>query len=154
MPRIRPGGPSTAVDPGAYVTQEEFDEQGPSGRELAYASTTGSFDPGASVIDVTGASVTFTVAGRPVIVEAQTPYSGHSVEAAGLTLYITDEANVVKAGAGVGSGGANQYGTLTVRERISTPGTYTRKLRSDATTAGGFLNIFSLGRIEMWAVES
>lgn len=92
-----------------------------------------------TVVDLTGLSVTFTVTDRPVYVWgwlARVAVDNFTGMAA--TARITDEANVTKAFGLLDFARANGIGSILVGfEKITTPGTYTRKLRLERTAGAG-----------------
>ena len=130
------GGVKWAAPSGTYVTQTEFDEQGPSGRELAVAESTVQQTGITSITDLTGMSITFTVGTRPVWVEVECPVVGLTTVGAAAILTISDGANVSKRSAAIYCAVANETKPVTVKERISTPGEYTRKVRLARSGAG------------------
>lgn len=112
-----------------YVSQDQFDEQGASGRELAYAESD-IYQTGISttLVLITGLEVSFTVAARPVYVEAYLPWSVASAAGASIYASIVDGAGTVAQAALATvstAGGAKQ---MFLRERISTPGEYVRRV--------------------------
>lgn len=120
-------GNPEGIDHDAFVTQDEFDEQGPSGRELAFASSTVSQTAIAgTAVDLTGLSVTFTVADRPVYVELDLPWVTASAATGTASAVIADGVGAVVR-YGSRSFAASQVHSMRVVERISTPGEYTRK---------------------------
>lgn len=106
------------------------------GVELDYEEKQTSQSSISTITDISGlASITFTVVDRPVLVRLTLPYVFHSTLNHPLIAYITDASNVSKAWS------VNPY-SITVEERITAPGTYTRKgrIRSSADVAGGGIN--------------
>lgn len=120
-------GDGTLIDLGEFVTREDFDDQGPSGRELGFASST-TYQSGVAgtAVDLTSLSITFTVLNRPVYVEVDLPYVQASAATGIGAAVIADGSNVVKRYT-FASFVASASMPMRVFERISTPGTYTRK---------------------------
>lgn len=122
-------GDGTLINLGEFVTKERFDEQGGSGREIAVAeSTTYQTGMTGAPTDITGLSITFTVIDRPVYVEAELPWVQCSAAAGAVVIVLADAANVDKRWSPK-LNVASELFALRVAERISTPGTYTRKVR-------------------------
>lgn len=120
--------PVVAEDLDSYVTQDDFVEQGPSGRELAYAESAAVQSGIATATDVTGlSSGSFVVGSRPVLVEVILPYVPVASAAANVILQITDAAGVVKRQSAVAPVASGAVVQMRCVERISTPGTYQRK---------------------------
>lgn len=130
------GGTTYRMVSGAWV-QSAMGVAQSGGRELAFAAASAAAS-GTTVFDVTGCTITFTVTNRPVYVTALVPLVTSSAANGAFTLTISDNANTETAAildvtsptAGNGSGGGNQ-----LLERISVPGTYTRKLRAQTGAA-------------------
>jgi hypothetical protein len=106
------------------------------GRELAYAESTAEQAGIAAATDVTGCSITFQVRARPVYVYGDIDFITSSAAVAGNAI-IADAANTVKANRFFQVTSAQNFG-LPGRavERITTPGTYTRKLRITKYSGG------------------
>jgi hypothetical protein len=109
------------------VTQATFDAQGASGRLLTDASS----DVYQSAIntvatDLTGLTITFTVGSRPVECRLFLPWVT-GTEVCGAAAQITDAAGTQKALSGTNFAAAGAPGNILVIEKITTPGTYTRK---------------------------
>lgn len=85
----------------------------------------------------TGASITFTVTTKDVHVLGLAKSTGHTVAGQAAILNLTDAANAIKDTAFHTSATANALGGIRVDEYISTPGTYTRKLRIQNASATG-----------------
>lgn len=132
-------GNPEGIDHGLFVRQDEFDEQGPSGRELAFASTTAQQSvASATHINITGLEITFTVGDRPVEVEGYTPWVSCTAAATG-GLAIRDGANADKQYAAIPIASSTTIGSGSVRERITTPGEYTRRLAIARSAGSGTL---------------
>jgi hypothetical protein len=97
----------------------------------------------AGYTDRTGLSVTFTVGAVPWVVEVREPFPYGTTAGVLPTLVIRDAANVVKAGAaGIVSSVASVSGlfggsAICAMERITTPGTYSRKASVTNASASG-----------------
>lgn len=102
---------------------------GASGKELASAESTTVQSGISTMTPITGLSITFTVGSRPVWVEGVTGYTYSGAGAVGGAIFITDGANAVKRQGGYSTDAANFGASPIARERISTPGTYTRLLQ-------------------------
>lgn len=118
-----------------------------SGRELAYAeSSTQQTSIGTSFVDLTGLSITFTVRSRPVMVESFHPAVLSTIGVASSALLaFRDESNVDKKWALQNLPTANAFYIMTNRERINTPGTYTRKASLGRNGGSGTLTHGSNG---------
>lgn len=91
-------------------------------------------------VDVTGLSVGFEVGDTPWIVEANIPYALAVTNSIAATLRITDAANTVKSAISMTLVAA-AAGSLRCEERITTPGTYTRKARVLRSNGSGTLTV-------------
>lgn len=111
-----------------FVSQTEFDEQGPSGRLLAEAVTSDyqSGIPNAAT-NINGLNINFTVGSRPVLVELYLPWVANSVADGGMLASIALLDGTATAFATMFSPIATGAQNILVRERITTPGTYDRK---------------------------
>lgn len=116
-----------------------------SGTELAFAANTSGTnstftDPPA---DLTGVTITFTVGSKPVYVESYAPLMNNGTNGSSSLWTVTDEANVEKSRdlftQPSGTGAKNRM----TRERISTPGTYTRKVRCSNNGTSGTVTVFT-----------
>ena len=107
----------------------------------------------AAEADVTGLSITFTVrAGKTVSVKGRLPLTQQVTSAGQQTLKLTDASNVAKDTTAQNVLAA-QWTSLEVEEVISTPGTYTRKLRLAATAGTVTIWAAATGRAYLRAVE-
>lgn len=140
---------TTPQESGAFVTKTEFDDQGPSGREIAYAESTVAQTGITTATDITGLVVTsFTVSTRPVVVEAFLPGIYGTTIGTGLQVFIADAANAVTAQAGFTCAVEYDVRPIIARERITTPGTYTRKVRAARNAGTGTVgNGFDLAAV-------
>lgn len=126
---------TTAGSPGTWIDASS------TGRELAYAeSNVAQTGITTTATDLTNLSITFTVTSRPVHVEVDTPIVFSSTSGTIFVLTITDENNVIKRSAVSMIAAANASITARVRERITTPGTYTRKARIVRSAGAGTVN--------------
>lgn len=105
------------------------------GLDLAYAELASDQSTITTEVDLTGGSITFTVANRPVYVELFLVSLQQQTNAGLVTVRITDAANTQKGAASFTVTTAGQFFGLRVLERIATPGTYTRKGRLNSTVA-------------------
>lgn len=96
---------------------------------LASATCTTSQTGISTATDITGLSITFTVGSRPVIVRATLPAYQPSDTTTGVNWVLTDASNTVTSSS-LGSSTAATYSSVSVEERFTTPGTYTRKVRA------------------------
>jgi hypothetical protein len=138
---------SVAAIRAGYVTQTTFDTQGASGRLLTEA-TSSSYQSGITntATDLNGLLITFTVASRPVLCRAFLPFVSVSVAGAAVFGQITDNAGTQIAVSAVTPGAAGGPAVLVIEERITTPGTYTRKVQILRYLASGTVsNNFSTG---------
>lgn len=123
------------------VTLEEYLAQGPSGRELASVqSAVVQAALGAGPTDITGLSITFTVGARPVWVHAYLPYVASNAATSMYNLSVTDAAGTVQEGVNT-TFAASVFLGVSVWERISTPGTYTRKVRAARVLGTGTITV-------------
>lgn len=130
------------------VTQATFDAQGPSGRELAVAESTVAQQNITAVTDLTGLSISFTVASRPVYVEVLLPWVNISSAAATGSASIADASNNPIRYTAFGESIQGYTFGVQIWERISTPGSYTRKVRIQRTGSTGVIaNNFDLATI-------
>lgn len=106
-------------------------------RAEAIASQTGI----TTAVDITGLSVTFTVGSTPWVVEGFVPYIVAATAVVTMALNIADAANTTIRSAAQTIGASGQAAHMRVEERISTPGTYTRKLRIARTGGTGTIGI-------------
>lgn len=126
------------------------------GEERAYASKSDSNFSAATgaVRDITGlSSITFDVAaGEVCYVRGHLPWNTHDTLAGILSASITDGADAIKSTAtsAAAYAASRNIGPLRPEERITTPGSYTRKLRVQTFSGNATLNasstiIISLG---------
>lgn len=141
-------GDLTELNVGGLVTQSQFDARGPSGRELDYASSTVSQSGIAgTATDLTGLSITFDVVNRPVYVELELPWVTASAAAGAASAIIADAAGVIKR-YGIRGFSASEAQTIRCIERITTPGTYTRKAQLQrASGTATFANNFDIAQV-------
>lgn len=123
------GAAASALSSAADYTDQEILENGSSGRELDSAESDAVQTGITTVTDLTGLSITFTVGARPVWVTLDLPYVLVTAAGAIAQAQITDAAGTVARAASFRAAIVNHSGGVRVRERIATPGTYTRKAR-------------------------
>lgn len=106
-----------------------------SGREMGYASTTAQqTNATTSQTNFTGLEITFTVVSRPVLVEGYLSWvTGSAASTCGLALRDGSDTNLYFAAIPLAA--TTTIGSGIVRERLTTPGTYTRRM-SFARSAG------------------
>ena len=100
-----------------------------------------------TAVDLTGLSITFTVTTRPVLVEVHLPWLTTSAATTNAWVSITDEANAVKSTASASLAVASAIASITVQERITAPGTYTRKVRLQKSGTGNVGNGFNAATV-------
>ena len=99
-----------------------------SGRELDVAESTTAQSGITTATDLTGLSIDFTVGSRPVVVRLHLPYVLASAAGTLPGAQITDAAGTATRLGGCTISTANTGPQqITVEERITTPGSYTRK---------------------------
>ena len=120
-----------------FVSETEFAEQGPSGRLLDEAESTVAQTGITALVDLTGLTITFNVGTRPVLVTLELPWV--TITAAGISAFavIADAANVTKRICGSSPQLATAPQGVSLSERITVPGTYTRKARLQRYGASG-----------------
>lgn len=126
---------------------------GPRG-ELARASSTTTQSGISAATDLTGLSITFTVNARTVKVKGYIPAYQPSDTATGCNILIADGSNTVTA-SGTGPSTGATYAQCVAEERITTPGTYTRKLRAGRLGTGTIATVLggTVGPAFIEAVE-
>lgn len=140
------GGQRWVVDAGQWA------KRGPAvlargGAELARTVYAGASETHTQQADLTGASITFTVTDRPVDVEAWVPVASNATAGQEILLQITDPANAEKARGAQSSSIAAKPLSLRAVERITVPGTYTRKMRigNNQVSGGGVVTVYGTG---------
>jgi hypothetical protein len=91
--------------------------------------------------DITNLSVTFTVGATPWVVEGFIPYIVAAANLVTAALNIADAANTTMRSSAQSIPASGQAAHMRAEERISTPGTYTRKLRIARTGGTGTIGI-------------
>lgn len=111
-------------------------------KELAYASGTAAQSGITTVTDITGLTITFTVGQFAVEVELFVPYVLSATAAVNGDVQIADNANAVTAYGLISMYASGAY-TAPGRavERITTPGTYTRKGRIERLSGTGTISV-------------
>jgi hypothetical protein len=124
---------TVAGTPGTWVDASS------SGRELDYASNTISQTSASTAfVNITGLEIDFTVASRPVYVIAESPWTtGTAASAVGYS--IRDGSNVDIRLGGAPIAGTTSVGSITMSERITTPGNYTRRFAFARSAGTGTL---------------
>lgn len=122
------GGAWVQVAPGVLDT---------GGRELGYAEATAN-QTFTTVADVTGLSITITVASRPIMVEIWVGGVQNSIANSGVTLLLTDSANtILSRGDTVCPVAASNFGPMIVKKRLApAAGNVTYKARAQLLTSG------------------
>lgn len=123
-----------------------------SGRELGYAErTTNLTGIAATVVDVTGLSVTFTPSARPVIVEFGCASAKSDTAGAGVAAFIADSANTEQTRSQMRNTGVSEEQTLYCRRRLAlTAGVaVTFKVRA-VNLFGGLGTLFAATAYPMW----
>lgn len=107
------------------------------GRELGYAEAT-STQTFTTVADVTGVTITITVASRPIMVEIWVGGVQNSIANSGVTLLLTDSANtILSRGDTVCPVAAANFGPMIVKKRLApSAGSVTYKARAQLLTSG------------------
>jgi hypothetical protein len=119
------------------ITAEKFYEEGSSGRELAYAETSIAQGGITSIVDVLGLSIDFVVDERPVMVEIYSPVVYADAANTNVLVAICDEAGTIKQQSGFFFSNVLDSNEVIVKERIETPGNYTRKVRVYRSAGAG-----------------
>jgi hypothetical protein len=116
-----------------------------SGTELAFAANTNGTSPTfTSLADVSGVTITFTVGSRPVYVHAYAPVVANGTLNGFNLVTIADGSNVEKGRTVFQGNAANAGEAVNIWERISTPGTYTRKMRASNNAVSGTVTVFTV----------
>lgn len=110
-----------------------------SGRVLDEAESTVQQTGITTAVDITGLSITFDVADRPVLVTLWLPYVTAVSQAANALPIIADETDTIKATSSTYLA-ASTISHCQAVERITTPGTYTRKGRLARSGTGTLTN--------------
>lgn len=141
------------MDPGVSVLAPQR------GTELAYAENT-SHVTGIPVGggDVTGLTITFTVAGRPVYVFVHLPLVGQVTSTGQPTFYITEGVISVARSQHPASIAAAAFGGGVVIAHRFAAGAGAKTVKVTATTTAGTVSVFSDGsaggyRAKIWAEE-
>lgn len=113
-----------------FATQQDLINAGSSGRLLEEASSP-SYQSGigATATDLNGLIITFDVTTRPVLVRAYLPWTTSTSNATAIFAQITDNAGTQMSAGGGSPSAVGGPATVVIEERITTPGTYTRKVQ-------------------------
>lgn len=116
-------------------------------RELARVTGPTTAQTGISTVtDINQLIATFTVATYPVDVILEPPFMWCSTGNVNGEISLTDNSNVVKRQMPMATSGAGVYSPgQSIIERITTPGTYTRKARTFRDTGTGTINVAIAG---------
>jgi hypothetical protein len=120
------------------ITEEEFYEKGSSGRVLTFAESAVA-QSGIVDAQIDGLSMVFDVKRRPVMVESYSPVVYASAIDTNILMAICDEFGNIKAQTGFFFSNLVDARQVIVKERISIPGTYIRRLHCYRSSGTGLI---------------